>query len=339
MKMHRGIAVGGNLVADYVKLVDSYPKEGNLSTILDISQSVGGAVPNVLINLAKMAPDIPLEAIGMVGQDEAGDYLLDMLKKYNIETKLIYREPSSGTSFTDVMTVKSTGIRTFFHYRGANQRLAPEHFDYSKINSSILHIGYALLLDTLDAPDPQYGTGMARTLAMAQEHGIKTSIDVVSENSNRFSKIVPHSLKYTDYCIINEVEASLTTQIPVRTDEGDLIIENLAKICKRLFEMGVKEWVVIHAPEGGFAQAEGGEFKVQPSLKLPDGYIKGTVGAGDAFCAGVLYCIYKGLSIDKALQIGVAAAACNLSAVNSIDGMKNIADVEHLFNTTPKRCL
>lgn len=33
---------------------------------------------------------------------------------------------------TDVMTVESTGERTFFHHRGANAELGSEHFDFSK---------------------------------------------------------------------------------------------------------------------------------------------------------------------------------------------------------------
>ena len=41
--MKRGIAVGGNITVDYVKTVDSYPKQDNLSTILSITYALGGA--------------------------------------------------------------------------------------------------------------------------------------------------------------------------------------------------------------------------------------------------------------------------------------------------------
>ena len=36
--------------------------------------------------------------------------------------------------------------------------------------------------------------------------GMKTSIDVVSEAGERFARLVTPALKYTDYCIINELE-------------------------------------------------------------------------------------------------------------------------------------
>lgn len=331
--MNRGITVAGNLVVDYVKILDSYPIMGNLSSILSVSKSLGGAPPNVLIDLARMDPKIPLKAIGVAGNDEDGQYIVKVLKEHNIDTSRITTHPSLNTSFTDVMTVESTGARTFFHYRGANSTLSFDHFDFENIDTDILHIGYALLLDALDAKDSQYGTVMARTLKAAQDKGIKTSLDVVSENSDRFSKIVPPSLKYCNYFIVNEVEASLTVDIPARDKDEKLILDNMKEICRQLMDLGVNDLVVIHSPEGGFAMDKGGEFYIQPSLKLPDGYIKGTVGAGDAFCAGVLYSLYNGWSITKALQTGVSAAACCLAEVNATDGMKDIDSVLKLYES------
>ena len=74
-----------------------------------------------------------------------------------------------------------------------------------------------------------------------------------------------------------------------------------------------------------------GEFYYCPSLKLPPGYIKGSVGAGDAFCAGMLYSIYRELPIEESLKIACAAAACNLSEVDSVSGMKSIEEIRELY--------
>ena len=103
--------------------------------------------------------------------------------------------------------------------------------------------------------------------------------------------------------------------------------------------MGVKDLAVLHAPEGGFAMDRGQTFYIQGSLQLPDGYIKGTVGAGDAFCAGVLYSLYRKWDVQKALQIGTAAAACCLSEKDATAGMKDIGTIEKLFASTEKNRL
>jgi sugar/nucleoside kinase (ribokinase family) len=334
--VRKGITSGGNIIVDYVKIIDSYPKQGNLSSILDISRSVGGAVPNMLINIAKMDMSVPLQAIGISGDDENGDYVLSRLEEHYIDTSLVSRHSTLGTSFTDVMSVRSTGERTFFHYRGANAVLNCKYFDFSRIKGEILHIAYALLLDGMDLPDQEYGTVMAKTLAKAQECGIKTSIDVVSENSDRFNMIVPPSLKYANYCVINEVEASMTTRIPARNDNGDIIISNIEIMCRKLFEMGVKDWVIIHCPEGGFGMNVSRRFHMQPSIDLPKDYIKGKVGAGDAFCGAILYSAYMKWPMEEALKIASGAAACNLSEANAIDGMKKIEEVKRFFDIMPK---
>lgn len=331
----RGIASAGNLIVDHVKIIDCYPVQGNLSNISEVSRSTGGATTNLLIDLAKIDPDIPLQAIGCIGDDESGEYVIKQLKHNNIDTGSIQIYTTLGTSFTDVMSVASTGERTFFHYRGANMKLSFDHFDFSMIKADILHIGYALLLDSMDSEDEQYGTIMAKTLAKAQESGIKTAIDVVSENSDRFSKIVPPSLKYTDYCVINEVEASMITGMQARNENGKIDIQSIENMCITLFDMGVGSWVAIHSPEAGYGLEKDGEFIIQPSIDVPREFIKSKVGAGDAFCAGILYSAYKGYNMKVALEIASSTAISSLSEPNSTDGMKSIDEVMKLFTQYP----
>ena len=155
----------------------------------------------------------------------------------------------------------------------------------------------------MDEPDNQYGTKMARLLAHAKEHGLETSVDVVSEMSDRFQKIVPPSLKYTDYCIINEIEAQCTTGISLR-ENGELQRQNMKKALEKMNEMGVAKWAVIHCPECGFGlDCRTGEYVEVPSLKLPKGFIKNTTGAGDAYCAGVLYGAHEDRSLEDSMTV------------------------------------
>ena len=81
-----------------------------------------------------------------------------------------------------------------------------------------------LLLDALDERDTRFGTKAARLLAAAQAAGVKTSVDVVSEDSDRFPKIVRPALKHVDYCILNEIEASKTTGFSIRQSDGQVPI-------------------------------------------------------------------------------------------------------------------
>jgi len=212
--------------------------------------------------------------------------------------------------------------RTFYHYRGANARFCESDIDWDNLNADMLHIGYILLLDALDEPDEQYGTKMARLLHNAQQRGILTSIDVVSETGDRFGRIVPPALKYTDYCVINELEAEASTGVKLRGEDNALLQENLPAALNKLKALGVSRWAVIHCPEGAYGVDESGNYVKTESAPLPRESIRGTVGAGDAFCSGVLYGAYKGLPLLDAIELGNAAAACSLTESGATEGMR-----------------
>ena len=332
--MKKGIAFAGTLAVDYIKIIDEYPKIGMLSNISSIRRCIGGCAANTPVDISKIDNTVPLNSIGIVGNDENGEYILYVLRKNKIDVTSLLTDNSLPTSFTDVMTVGDTGERTFFHARGANAMFTYEHIDFKKISADIFHIGYALLLDSMDTKDCQYGTVMARTLAEAKKMRFKTSMDVVSESGERFASIVTPSLKYTDYLIINEIEASYISGIQVRNDNKKIIQGNIRRICKKMFEKGVNDITVIHAPEAGWYMERSGKFICVPSIRLPKGFIKGSVGAGDAFCAGILYGIYKNLDPEYLLRIASAAAAASLSHENSIDGvgtLEKILELETLY--------
>ena len=321
----RGILAGGNWIIDQVKLIDVYPQREQLANILSQSQGTGGAPYNVLINLAKLGAGFPLIGAGLVGKDSLGDFILDDCKKHKIDTRYLRATGEAPTSFTDVMTEQSNGRRTFFHARGANAHWKGDDLDFGKVKAQMFHPGYLLLLDELDEPDTKFGTKAARLLATAQEAGLKTSVDVVSEDSDRFARIVSPALKYVDYCILNEIEAGKTAGFKIRQGDGTLDTVSLRHAAGALLQQGVRELVVIHFPEGGFARTRKGEDVWQSSLNLPEKYIAGTAGAGDAFCSGVILGLHEGWELKRCLEAGVCAAAASLSEPSCTAGMKPLA--------------
>lgn len=328
--MRKGIAIAGNVIVDTVKVIDTYPERGLLANITSIDQGVGGCTTNTLIQMAKIDGDMDLFAYGLVGDDVNGKYIIDMLVKYGINADGIKMRKNVITSFTDVMNSMDDNSRTFFHARGANAVFNIDDLDFDTMTAKFFHIGYALLLDSFDMPDEKFGTVMAKALYSAKQKGMITSMDVVSVNSSKFSQIVSASLKYCDNLIINEVEASMTCDMPVRKNDK-LNKDYLRAVCAELLKKGVSELVVIHAPEAACAMDKDGKFSYVLSLKLPSDFIKGSVGAGDAFCAGMLYSLYNEYDIEYALLFSAGAAACNLSELNSTDGMKNIERIKQII--------
>ena len=331
--MKKGICCAGNMIVDITYPIETWPKQNELTHITEgITNSTGGSVCNTITDLARLDPQLRLVASGFAGHDAEGDFILEEMGKYpNIDLSMVRRD--GRTSFTAVMSNNQTKERTFFQHAGANAYYDEDHINWDKLDVDIFHIGYILLLPALDAEDAQYGTKMARLLHRVQKMGIKTSIDVVSESGDRFAKLVTPALKYADYCVINELEAQQTTGIVLRDENNNIVKENLPKALSRLKELGVSTWAVIHCPELGCGIDEKGEYHLVPSLKLPKGYIKGTVGAGDAFCAGILYGAEMDMSMTEALTLGACAAAASLSEVSASDGVKTAKEVLALYDS------
>ena len=314
MNNKTGIAVAGTILVDKLNEIGAYPASGELTKILSVSRAVGGAVPNVGIDIKRVDPTITVKAVGKIGRDAEGDFLVDTLENNGVDASLLVRG-EAPTSFTDVMSIVG-GQRTFFTYPGACADFGFEDIDFDKLDAKMLHLGYFLLLDKVDGGDGE------KILKAAQEKGIKTSIDLVSENSNRYH-IVKDCLKYTDNVIINELEAGMIAGIEPKR-------ENLERIARALKDMGVSERVIIHMPETGVCLSETGFFEL-PSWDLPKGFIKGKTGAGDAFCAGALIGIYRGLDEMGILTLAQKTATASLSSADAIGGMVSEAEIDEML--------
>lgn len=309
-----GIAVAGSILVDKINAISAYPEAGQLTQIRSLSAAVGGLVPNVAIDLKALSPETPIYAVGKVGDDGEGKFLFDQLGARGIDTAGVRVKAGERTSFTEVMSVVG-GQRTFFTYAGASADFGADDVDLDTLPADMLHLGYFLLLDKVDRGEGEI------ILRRAKEKGIRTSIDLVTENSDRYRLVLP-CLKYTDNLIINEVEAGkLAGMEPER--------ENLRAICEKLMAEGVRERVIIHMPKMSVCLSADGYIE-EPSCRLPEGFIVGTTGAGDAFCAGCLLGIYRGLSDREILELGTLGAVCALSGADAVSGMRTVDEARAL---------
>ena len=305
MAEKKGIAVAGTVIVDRINEISAYPKSGELTQILSIQKAIGGCVPNVALDLKKISPDLPVRVFGRVGNDEDGAYVRKTLLDAGLDIAGLLMDANAPTSFTEVMSVTG-GQRTFFTYSGASAEFGREDVDFGENLPEILHLGYFLLLQKVDD-----GDGL-ETLKAAKAKGVRTSIDLVSENSDRYALVKP-CLPCTHYRSINEIEDGMLTGLEPTN-------ANLQAIAEALKAMGVQEKVIIHKPDCAVCLSHAGLTCV-PSYALPAGYIKGTTGAGDAFCAGALYGIYQGWADVQILEFASAAAVMALGSADATSGL------------------
>ncbi|RMG71161.1 MAG: carbohydrate kinase family protein [Bacteroidetes bacterium] len=319
-----GILAAGNFIVDHVKMVDAYPHQDGLANIGEAYRSNGGSPYNILKDLALMGASFPLAAAGLVGADADGDFIRQDCARLGIDIRHLRQTKKAPTSYTDVMTVSDTGRRTFFHQRGANALFKGERLDFGQLPYRFFHLGYLMLLDALDAPW-QGRPRAADLLARARAAGCLTSVDIVSEASDRFRSVVPPVLPEVDYLFLNEYEASQITGVSLKGLHPEA--GALAQAGQTLLNMGVRRWVFIHFTRGVFGISARGEAYRQAALSVPADQIRGAAGAGDALATGVLWGLHEGWDIQACLQLGVCTAAASLLDPTCSGGIGSLDEV------------
>ncbi len=329
----KGITVAGSLIADVFYEVDTYPKEGFLTNVRGSSMSVGGT-GNIILDLAKLDKNLTVKVCAAMGDDEQGIGIKEIFSKYpNIDTENITLGGVSPT--TMVMNAQDTKQRTFFFIPGATDDFDISYINWDTIDTKIFQLEYLLLLKKVDEPDSEFGTHAARILNEARRRGMLTSIDIVSEQSERAKNIVKSALKYTDICCINELEAEMVTGVEL--EKNNYSKEIMLEAMQKIKSLGVSKWIIIHAKDWGYGyDCETNELFYSPSLDVPREYIKGKTGAGDAYCSGILYGAHEDKTLEEALNIARCCATASLSENNGTDGMRPFEEIMKLEKEYPE---
>jgi sugar/nucleoside kinase (ribokinase family) len=142
-----------------------------------------------------------------------------------------------------------------------------------------------------------------------------TCVDLVSTATPSFAATVAAALPHIDYLFLNEVEAARATGLPITGPDDQA---GLLAAAKALQKGGVKT-VVLHSGAVALWLDDTSHW-VAPQPVDP-AEIASPVGAGDAFCAGVIYAIHEGWAPDRALRLGHRAAAASLLGATATDGI------------------
>jgi len=311
-----GVLAAGNWIVDRVKIIDRWPQQDALAMITEQSESNGGCAYNMLKDLALLGCGFPLYACGRIGADGDGAMILADLEAQGIDSRGLIRTEESPTSYTDVMTVDSTGRRTFFHQKGANAIFHEEDCALADFPARLFHLGYFGLLDRLDETGADGRNGHERLLARASELGFLTSADLVTDEGRAFDRLVAPVLPHLDFLFLNELEGELLSGISARNPKasGGIDPEKLEAQARHAVEGGVRQAVVVHCAEGVVAVTAEGIVHRQGAVQVPAVRIRGAAGAGDALSAGVLFGVHEGWPFVESLELGVCTAALSLEA-------------------------
>ena len=328
----RGIIAAGSWTVDRIKLVDIWPHEEHLSTIVGTDKQGGGSGHNLGVDIRKLDTEIPVEAIGLTGADEDGIFITDIAKQAGMNTTQLHQSGDAATSFTEVISVSSSGRRTFFHYPGTNDLLTPDHFNFSNCHGRILHLGLLGVHATMDSPWQDDANGWVSVLKAAHGAGIKTNLELVSIAENRIRQLALPCIPQLDTLIVNEYELGAVANTNICNSDGTINKQRCTEAARSLFDFsahnkGRLELIVVHSPTTAIAVTCNTDVFCRDSFTMNKNDIVSSVGAGDAFAAGMLYGIHQDWQIEDSLELAHAAAAASLRSPTTVGSVESVQGV------------
>ena len=304
--MNKGVIGLGMWCVDTTYKINELPERGKLEPILDSFQCVGGGPSNVLTDLSSLGFNYPMIAMGSIGLDGNASIIKHHLKKNNIQINYLISSKTVPTSQTVCMSEKKNE-RTFLYYPGANNLLDTKHFKIDDLKSKpkILYIGYLTLLGKLDRFNNNK-TRLNIVLEKAKKKNLITVLDLVSNKTSHFQKIVYSALPFTDYLLLNEIEAQLLFKKSIKKNDNYLNIKLILQLTKKIFKNGLLKGLIIHNSKESVCVLEDQTHNIKSKI-IPQQKIKNAVGAGDAFCAAFIYGIHENWNIEKTLKKAHAA--------------------------------
>lgn len=253
-----------------------------------VVKSGGGSAANTIYALSKMG--FSCGFIGRVGKDEAGDFLLEDLKKAGVDTAKVLREGETGICF---ILVDKKGERSVLVLPGTNDNLLLHQVDVNYINSAkILHT-------TSFIGETSFQTQKKTIL----ETKIPLSFDPGEPHATRgWRQLLP---------IIKKSRLLFSTGREIELITGQTLKEGARRILREGPEI-----VVCKLGDKGSRIVSGlGEvFISAPKVRSLD-----TTGAGDVYAAGFLAGLLNNLSLPECGKLGTNAACISVTGFGRLN--------------------
>jgi sugar/nucleoside kinase (ribokinase family) len=330
MSERRGVLSAGTFCVDFNKSIARWPEEDTSNEVLAIDRQNGGSGSNMALDLKRLDPNLPVEAMGVVGDDDLGRFLFDQCDAHHIDRSALCALPGGATMSVDAFNVASTGRRTHFYHQGVAAKMTPDHFDFSSTRARILHLGLPGAHEAMDRPWRGEANGWVAVLKKARASGLAANLELMTTKAERLAELARPCLPHLDWLIVNDYEIGALAGLNTRRSDGSADAAQVARAVDAALALGAMEWVAAHFPEGAIAGGRDGSRVALGSVAVPQTAIVGANGAGDAFAAGVLYGLHEKWPIAKCLELGHASAAASMRAVSTTAGVDTVAECQAL---------
>ena len=288
---------------------------------LPSGKHAGGAPFNVAAHLAQLGVSVSL--ISAVGRDALGDEILEVAGHKNVGVQFVSRVRIGLPTGTVLVTVDTSGNATY-------ELVQPAAWDEIKVPEKALKAvakARALTFGSLAGRSPYNLDQLDRLLAVK---GPLKFFDVNLRPPFADPPLVVRLARHADVLKLNDGEVG---QLASWLRTGEMKHETprdaaaIANACSIIAEATNTSRICVTLAEEGAALWDRGSLVTAPAPKV---VVKDTVGAGDAFMAGLMVGLTRGTDTRKVLE-----NACRLGAfVASHNGATPLLPPEIIANFT-----
>ncbi|MGO3728972.1 ribokinase [Enterococcus viikkiensis] len=279
------ITVIGSINLDRTIRVKQMPKPGETMHTKEIFSAGGGKGANQAV-AAKRA-EANTNFIGAVGNDEAGEMMLALLKEEGIVVTGVETLEKQATGQAYII-VDDQGENSIMIHSGANNAFTPKQVEE-----------YKELIKASDFVIAQFESTLESTIEafkIAREAGVKTILNPAPA----LEKVPTELLEVTDMIIPNETETEILTGIKV-TDEA-----SLKAAADQLHQLGIEAVIITIGSKGAFYDVAG-HSGIIPAFKVQ---AVDTTAAGDTFIGAMSSVLKKDFSnLAEAITFGNQASS------------------------------
>lgn len=280
-----------------------------------------GSVGYAAVDMARLGLKVSL--LSSLADDDLGKFILTSLVKEGIDAQAVAMEKQAASGIGIYMLLFGNRKRPLTGRLATHapwpKKLSPLAEQKLK-QAKLLHCG-----GYLHYPD-RWGSPTEEIFKKAKSYGLITSLDPQFPFGPADKPWLRHFgdlLKYVDIIFTDELEAREIT--------GEKDIDSAAQ--SLLFEG--PELAVVKLGAKGAMLATREETILQSVVKVKE--ITDSIGAGDAFDAGVIYGRLKGMNLRKTAQFATAVAALTLKGMGGAQTAPSLAQVKTLLNQKKKR--
>lgn len=291
------VGLGASTI-DLLTVVERFPAGREAQPAAAMTIQGGGPVATAVVAAARLGAKTAM--IDSIGDDWAGERVLQEFQQEGIRTDTIDVQHGHTTSISNILVAAESGARAIMFLPASVSELALSESQKEAIRSArMIHL------------NGRHWNACQEAVELAKQQNVRISFD---GGANRFKPEMKALVPLTDVCIVAKEFAERYTGEKELSTSAELLLAEGPEIA-----------VVTNGREGSWVCTREGLSFHQPAFLFPQTI--DTTGCGDSYHGAFLAGLLRGLTVRQAAALASAVAGMNTQSLGGRAGLPDLESV------------